>query len=221
MLIHPTEPTPPGFDPFLRDRDGAELATDSAGISRGVDSMLGREVVVAVEEAEWAGTARMDAPLTLRFSGPCPVRTGQQIAVSDHRGLRYVGMRARVRALYREGRHVVARLEAPDGVLFYPGRGEVRLDGTLGASVVLEFDDELVPARGVDISASGVGLLIPALAGFVTGAGFTVHMRFADDCIELPAIVRSAHVVDDSIRLGVEFAGHHPLLESRVRQALG
>ncbi len=220
MLVHPRNPTPPGFDPFLRHTEGAEVADDEDGIARALAAVKGREVVIACDEASYVGTAMAADHLTLEVTGPCPLRVGHEIAVSDHRGLRWVGYRAVVGAVYRENGKQMLRLFTPLTAVFYPGRRHVRLDGALGAHIVIEVDDELVPARGADISMGGLGLVLPHDCGFVVGQSFTVHVRFADCTLTLPAQVRSASVSTTGVRLGVEFAGHHPELHEKIRRAL-
>ncbi len=220
MLVHPQTPTPPGFDPFLRETDGAEVAHDTDGVMRAIAAVQGREVVVACDAVNFVGTAMVCDHLGMEMAGPCPIEVGQEVAVSDHRGLRYVGYRAVVGAVYPTRGRTMLRLFTPRSAVFYPGRRFVRLDGSLDAHVVVEVDDELIPARGIDISMGGLGLMIPASAGFVVGQSFIVHMRFPDGTLSLPAQVRSASVEIEGIRLGVEFAGHDAQLHARVRTAL-
>lgn len=220
MLVHPRTPTPAGFDPFLRHTEGAEVATDDEGITRALAAVRGCEVVVACDAAGFVGTGVVADHLAIEIHGACRLRVGHEVAVSDHRGLRYVGYRAVVGAVYQSNGKDMIRLFTPRSAVFYPGRRHVRLDGALGAHILVEVDDALVPARGIDISMGGLGLVIPHEAGFVVGQSFLVHIRFADCTLTLPAQVRSASVNTRGVRLGVEFAGHNPELYDKIRSAL-
>lgn len=220
ILVHPIAPTPPGFDPFLRDTDGADVAEDEEGVMRALSAVRSKEVVVACDAASFVGTGVVSDHLTVEVRGHCPVKVGQELAVSDHRGFRYVGYRAVVGAVCPEAGRTILRLFTPRTAVFYPGRRFVRLDGVLGAHITVEVDQELIEAEGVDISMGGVGLIIPSEAGFVVGEAFLVHMRFPDATLSLPAIVRSADVRARQLRLGVEFAGCDAHLQARIRTAL-
>lgn len=209
-----------GFDPFLRDLPHAEVLRTPAAIRRAIDALAGREVMVGGADGQLS-LARLEEPLALVYEGPCPLVVGQEVAVSDHRGLRYVGFRAVVGAVFC-GAHErpTARLFMPRQAVFYPGRRHRRLDGVLGASVLIEYEDAMVPARGLDLSMAGVGLLIDEADGFVMGQDFRVHLKFHDEMVTIPARVRSATVLSQGVRLGVEFLAHDEVLASRFLAAL-
>ena len=210
--------TPP-FDPFLQDLGGVESVSDLDSIRRAVASMIGREVMLATHEGDLI-VARGVEPLVFQVEGDTPLAVGQTVALTDHRGVQFVGFRATIGAIVQasEGRHV--RLFVPREAIFYPGRRHVRIDGTLGADVVLEFDDQVTVARGVDVSMGGVGVRTAASDGFIIGQIFTVHLHFGDGSLSIPARVRTAMVLGEDVRLGLEFAARNDELERRLRAAL-
>lgn len=211
-------PTP--FDPFLKVLDGTEIIHDLDGIRRAVATMVGREVMVAADAGELT-VARCKEALSFVVDAPA-VRfdVGDTVAVTDHRGVQFVGFRATVGAIVHEGAGVVIKLVVPREAVFYPGRKHVRLDGTLGADVALEFDDQVTVARGVDVSMGGIGVRTDANDGFAIGQVFTVHLNFGDGTLSLSARVRTAVVLGEDVRLGLEFATRNEEFEYRVRSAL-
>lgn len=219
MSLAARAPSPLPFDPFLRELEGAERVADLDGIRRAVDSMLGREVMLATDDGEVV-VGRCHEPLCVRVPGDVPVEIGQTVSVTDHRDVQYVAFRAVVGAIQQEAGVRILRLFVPREAFFYPGRRHVRIDGVLGADLILEFDDQLTVARGVDVSMGGIGVRVAASDGFVIGKIFTVHMHFSDGPVSLPARVRTAVVAGDDVRLGLEFAARSEALERRVRSAL-
>jgi hypothetical protein len=210
----------PPFDPFLKELVGTEIVGDLDGIRRAVASMVGREVMVAADAGELV-VARCTGSLTFSVDAPAVrFEVGDAVAVTDHRGVQFVGFRATVGAVVRNGDGLVVKLFVPREAVFYPGRRHVRLDGTLGADVVLEYDDQVTVARGVDVSMGGIGVRTDANDGFVIGQVFTVHLNFGDGTLSLPARVRTAVVLGEDVRLGLEFAARNEELERRVRSAL-
>jgi hypothetical protein len=197
----------PGFDPFLRDVRGAEVLRAPGDLSRAVARLVGREVLVAGDGGR-VEVARLVGPLTLRFEVPCPFAEGEAVALTDHRGLRYTGVRTTISSVFMAEGAPTARLRVPSIAVFYPGRRDVRLEGDLGARIELDHDGVRTPARALDISMGGIGVQIDVADGFVTGQVFTVCLDFGDGELQLPARVRSAVVDGDAIRLGVEFAAH-------------
>ena len=210
----------PPFDPFLKELVGTEIVGDLDGIRRAVASMVGREVMVAADAGELV-VARCTGALTFSVDAPAVrFEVGDAVAVTDHRGVQFVGFRATVGAVVRDGDGLVVKLFVPREAVFYPGRRHVRLDGTLGADVVLEYDDQVTVARGVDVSMGGIGVRTDANDGFVIGQVFTVHLNFVDGTLSLPARVRTAVVLGEDVRLGLEFAARNEELERRIRSAL-
>ncbi|MCK6570848.1 PilZ domain-containing protein [Myxococcota bacterium] len=210
----------PPFDPFLQELVGTEIVHDLDGIRRAVASMVGREVMIAADAGELT-VARCTGALSFFVDAPAVrFEVGDTVAITDHRGVQFVGFRATVGAVVREGDGVVVKLFVPREAVFYPGRRHVRLDGTLGADVVLEYDDQVTVARGVDVSMGGIGVRTDANDGFVIGQVFTVHLNFGDGTLSLPARVRTAVVLGEDVRLGLEFAARNEELERRIRSAL-
>jgi hypothetical protein len=210
----------PPFDPFLQELVGTEIVHDLDGIRRAVASMVGREVMIAADAGELT-VARCTAALSFFVDAPAVrFEVGDTVAITDHRGVQFVGFRATVGAVVRDGDGVVVKLFVPREAVFYPGRRHVRLDGTLGADVVLEYDDQVTVARGVDVSMGGIGVRTDANDGFVIGQVFTVHLNFGDGTLSLPARVRTAVVLGEDVRLGLEFAARNEELERRIRSAL-
>ncbi len=220
IQVFPQYETPSGFDPFLRDNQGADVAEDEEGVMRATAAVQSREVVLACEAVNFVGTGVVTDHLTVEVRGPCPIKVGHEIAVSDHRGIRHIGYRAVVRAVCPDDHRILLRLFTPRTAVFYPGRRFTRIEGSLGADVTVEIDGELVVAEGIDVSMGGLGLIIRSDVGFVVGESFLVHMRFPDGTLSLPAIVRSASVRGPLLRLGVEFAGGDAQLQRRIRDAL-
>jgi hypothetical protein len=210
----------PGFDPFLNEVRGAETHTHEAGINRGVGALTGRQVIVATHDRGIA-LAHLETGLVLRFAEPHGLATGMEVAISDHRGFRYVGVRTRVAAAV-EPDSTWARLEYPEAAVFYPGRRHVRIPPErLGARVELKLRDGTVQeVRAIDVSAGGLCLVLPTEDGFVVGQAFGVTVRFEDETLELPARVRSAMVEVDEVRLGVEFAGAADELSRRINRVM-
>jgi hypothetical protein len=208
------------FDPFLREVTGAEVVTDLDSIRRAVARMVGREIMLATDDGDLIVARGIEA-LTVRIEDDVDLVVGQTIALTDHRDVQFVGFKATIGALQREVDHRIVRLFVPREAVFYPGRKHVRIDGTLGADVVLEFDDQVTVARGVDVSMGGIGVRTDAQDGFVIGQVFTVHMHFGDRSLSLPARVRTAVVLGEDVRLGLEFAARNEEFERRVRGALG
>ncbi len=217
LPARPVSPLP--FDPFLREVEGAERVTDLDGVRRAVSTLLGREVMVGTDGAELL-IARCIEPLTLRMEQLADIRPGTTVAVSDHRGVQFVGFRAAVGSVVHEAGATLLRLFVPSEAYFYPGRRYVRIDGAMGADVVLEYDDQIMPARTMDVSMGGIGLRIPASDGFVIGQVFIVHLNFSDATLSLSARVRTAVVEGEEVRLGLEFAARSPMLEERIRSVL-
>ncbi len=208
------------FDPFLQELSGTEVVGDLDGIRRAVASMVGREIMLAADAGDLV-VARCTGSLT--FAVDEPVRAfevGDTIAVTDHRGVQFVGFRATVGAIVPSGDGVIVKVFVPREAVFYPGRRHVRLDGTLGADVVLEYEDQVTVARGVDVSMGGIGVRTDADDGFIIGQVFTVHLNFGDGTLSLPARVRTAVVLGEDVRLGLEFAARNEELERRIRSAL-
>lgn len=211
----------PGFDPFLHDVRGAEVLEDAAGLGLATQRLVGREVLVAGDGGR-VEVAVMSGPQSLRLSGPCPFAEGEPIAITDHNGLRYTGLRTAVATFRDTAGGAVIRLRAPSVAVFYPGRRHVRLSGDLGARIELDCEGGPIDARALDISMGGVGLSVSREDGFVIGETFDVCLHLDDGVLRLPARVRSAVVFDDEVRLGVEFAAHAPVerLSRRLHAAL-
>jgi len=200
-------PEPDGFDPFLNDIPGAEVARDTASVHRALLLLHRQEVLVATADGELF-TGRMEEPLALRFSGDFDLGRGDQVAISDQRGIELIGFRATVGAVLVDGGARLARLFVPQVAIFYPGRQHVRIEGDLGADVTLETENDLLNARGLDVSIGGIGVLVSAADGFLVGQTFLVHLTFDGTRVSLPARARSAEVVGDDVRLGLRFLFH-------------
>jgi hypothetical protein len=207
----------------LRSNKGAESVRELDAICRGLESMLHRDVLLASPDGA-ISVARCEGPLVFIVAAPGfrgAISAGDSLAVSDHRGVQYVGFHAVVAQVegLDDGSDRVTVLR-PAEALFYPGRRHVRLDGALGAEVELGMEGRRTRASGVDVSMGGIGVRIPLDEGFVIGQVFTVHLDFGGVRVALPARVRTALVVDGEIRLGLEFAGRSEGLEHRVLEAL-
>ncbi|MFZ4735362.1 MAG: PilZ domain-containing protein [Bradymonadia bacterium] len=221
LALSPVTPSP--FDPFLRSTEGAESVRELDAICRGLESMLHRDVLLASPDGVIC-VARCEGPLAFVVPAPglrASVSAGDSLAISDHRGVQYVGFHAVVAQVERldDGGARVTVLR-PAEALFYPGRRHLRLDGALGAEVELGMEGRRTRATGVDVSMGGIGVRIPLDEGFVIGQIFTVHLDFGGARVALPARVRTALVVDGEIRLGLEFAGRSEGLEHRLLDAL-
>lgn len=212
-------PSPAPFDPFLTRTRGAEVARDPATIARALDLVRGREVVVATGDGV-VTVARAVAPRGLLFDAGPPVAAGDVVAVTDQRGDEYLGFRAVVGAVTTTPEGPVAHVFEPQAVLFYPGRRQPRLEGALGADVVLETTEGLLAARATDVSCGGVGVVLATDAGLAVGVLLAVHFHFPEGAVELPARVRSLVVREADVRVGLQFVGWSDALAFRVRLAL-
>lgn len=219
MNLAPAQPTLAPFDPFLRQVEGAEQVTDTDSIRRAVGSMVGREVMLATDAGELVVASGLE-PLAFRVADEVELTIGQAVALTDHRDVQFVGFRAVIGAIQRDEDGRVVRLFVPREAVFFPGRRHVRIDGALGADVVLEWEDQVTVARGVDVSMGGIGVRTDVRDGFCIGQIFTVHLHFGDRSLSLPARVRTAVVLGEDVRLGLEFAARHEEFERRIRAAL-
>ena len=221
LALSPVSPLP--FDPFLRTTEGAESVRDVDTLRRGLEAMAQRDVMVATPNG-FVGVAICEAPLRFKIERgelASALRVGDSIAITDHRGVQYVGFHAIVVSAepHADGGATLSVLR-PTEAYFYPGRRHVRLDGVLGAQFELDMDGERTVATGLDVSMRGIGIRVAIEDGFVIGQVFMVHLRFSEETISLPARVRTALVEGDEIRLGLEFAGRSEGLEYRVLTAL-
>jgi len=215
--------SPLPFDPFLRTTEGAERVRDVDTLRRGLESVVQRDVMVATPSG-FVGVAVCEAPLRFKVEPgelAGALRVGDAVAITDHRGVQYIGFHAVVVSVEAraDGAAMLSVLR-PTEAYFYPGRRHVRLDGTLGAKVELDMDGERTLATGLDVSMRGIGVRVALEDGFVIGQVFVVHLTFSQETISLPARVRTALVDGEEIRLGLEFAGRSEGLEYRVLTAL-
>ncbi len=202
-----------GFDPFLRELEGAEVATDTASMERALRFLTAKELVVA------SGDGRLEVgflqdPRHLEFQR-CPFFPGSDLALSDHQGIHYVGVR--VRAAHQLGE--VLFLEPPQMAVFFPGRRQLRLDGALGAQAILECENELIPARAIDLSMGGMGLRI-ALGEYQIAQELIIHLQIREQSFSLPAQIRNVRRDEEEIRLGLQFGIHSEALSSMIREAV-
>jgi hypothetical protein len=219
VTAHALHATSEPFDPFLTHLRGAEVARDPSAIRRAMDAVRDREVVVATDRGAVL-VAQIVQPFGLRFDRTAPVNPGERVAISDQRGLEYLGFRAIVGAVVETPDGPVARLFEPREVVLHPGRQQPRLAGALGADVVLETEEGLLAARAVDVSLGGLGVTIATDAGLALGRLLVAHLDFGDGTVSLPARVRSLVARDVDFRVGLQFVSWSDQLADRVQRAL-
>ncbi|MCA9539130.1 MAG: PilZ domain-containing protein [Myxococcales bacterium] len=207
------------FDPFLFDLPGADEADDPVTLSQVANGLVRHEVMIAVDSGV-IETGEMVSRLVVRLAPDTRVRHGDGVAVSFHEGYRYTGFRTSVVLVEETEGGLMASLRAPERVVFSPGRQHLRLDGVLGARVMLEVDDALFPARGLDLSMGGLGVMIAEVDAASVHSPLLVHLAFPDDRLTLEAHVRSARSDGEDVRLGIEFVEPPASLLRRINAAL-
>lgn len=203
------------FDPFLHNVDGAEQSSDLMAIQRVLAALEGKEVLMALDDGRLE-VVEFKGPLTLIPDGPFDVDRGQPVAISYHREIRYAAFRTRIQAVTP---HRI-ELERPQQVIFWPGRGNIRLESALGAQITLEHEGVLRPAQGVDISIGGVGVRLSDAQGITQEETLVVHLTFDEEIISLPAQVKSISRGGEGQRLGLAFSAPCDSLMWRIQEAL-
>ncbi|MSP73848.1 MAG: PilZ domain-containing protein [Myxococcales bacterium] len=216
----------PPLDPFLRRLDGVETVRHRDAVNRAALIVVGRAVTIGTDSGDLR-TGHCTELMNFRVEGSGSLEVGETVSITYPRGSQFFGLRAAVASSTRDGEAEVVRVFAPREAYIFPGRQHVRLEGTLGAKVVLKVEDLEIEARGIDVSTGGlgvsvggIGVLIPAADGFVIGHSFDVRLDFGDEVISLEAKVRTAVVEGDSVRLGMEFVSRSEALEARILSAV-
>ena len=210
----------PPLDPFLRKLDGAETVRRLDAVNRAALMVVGRAVTIGTDSGDLR-TGHCTELLNFRVEGSGSLEVGETVSITYPQGSQFFGLRAAVASSTRDNEvEEVVRVFAPREAYIFPGRQHVRLEGALGAKIALKFEDLEIEARGIDVSVGGLGVVIPAAAGFVIGQSFDVRLDFGDEVISLEAQVRAAVVEGDSVRLGLEFVSRCEALEARILSAV-
>ncbi len=210
----------PPLDPFLRKLDGAETVRRLDAVNRAALMVVGRAVTIGTDSGDLR-TGHCTELLNFRVEGSGSLEVGETVSITYPQGSQFFGLRAAVASSTRDDEVVeVVRVFAPREAYIFPGRQHVRLEGALGAKIALKVEDLDIEARGIDVSVGGLGVVIPAAAGFVIGQSFDVRLDFGDEVISLEAQVRAAVVEGDSVRLGLEFVSRCEALEARILSAV-
>ena len=210
----------PPLDPFLRKLDGAETVRRLDAVNRAALMVVGRAVTIGTDSGDLR-TGHCTELLNFRVEGSGSLEVGETVSITYPQGSQFFGLRAAVASSTRDDEVVeVVRVFAPREAYIFPGRQHVRLEGALGAKIALKVEDLDIEARGIDVSVGGLGVVIPAAAGFVIGQSFGVRLDFGDEVISLEAQVRAAVVEGDSVRLGLEFVSRCEALEARILSAV-
>ena len=210
----------PPLDPFLRKLDGAETVRRLDAVNRAALMVVGRAVTIGTDSGDLR-TGHCTELLNFRVEGSGSLEVGETVSITYPQGSQFFGLRAAVASSTRDNEvEEVVRVFAPREAYIFPGRQHVRLEGALGAKIALKVEDLDIEARGIDVSVGGLGVVIPAAAGFVIGQSFDVRLDFGDEVISLEAQVRAAVVEGDSVRLGLEFVSRCEALEARILSAV-
>ena len=218
MLLPSTGISGLSFDPFLRDIHGADVVHATEGIFRAITALRRHDIVVAYRERVDQGW--LEGPFSLRLSGRCPLRVGDEVSLSLTQGRRHVGVRTSVADVVCTDNGTAVRLSQPSFAVFAPGRRHMRVKGSLGAKLVVDLGGRRMPARGLDISIGGIGLILDDYLEVEVGDRAHIYFDFHEERVCLPATVRRTILGSDGPGLGLEFDHHDPRIARRLEESM-